>query len=104
MSQAIVVFCTCVDEKEALSIASALVDGRLAACVNILPAVRSVYRWNGQIESAEEVLLLIKTIQERFAALRDRIAQLHSYDTPEIIAVSIIDGSEKYLSWLQEQV
>lgn len=104
MSEAIVVFCTCADEDQALRMASPLIRDRLAACVNILPAVRSVYRWKEEIETAQEILLLIKTTQERFPAVRDRIAQLHSYETPEIIALPIIEGSEKYLSWLQQQV
>ena len=89
---------------EAQRIAHAVVSERLAACVNILPAIQSVYRWQEKIESAEEVLMLMKTTQERFPALRDRIVQLHSYDTPEIIALTIAAGAEKYLAWLGSQV
>lgn len=104
MSDAIVVFCTCTDQEQALRIANALVDDRLAACVNLLPPVQSIYRWQENKECAEEILLLIKTTQERFPALRERILELHSYDTPEVICMAIADGSEKYLSWLRLQV
>ncbi len=104
MTDSVVVFCTCEDRQQAARIAEALVEGGLAACVNILPEIHSVYRWQGNVETAAEVLLLIKTTGDRFPALRDRVQQLHTYDTPEIVAVPIIDGSEKYLSWLREQV
>jgi periplasmic divalent cation tolerance protein len=72
--------------------------------VNILSPIRSIYRWQGQIETAAEVLLLIKTTEERFSALQQRIRDLHTYKTPEIIAVPIVAGLEKYLTWLREQV
>ncbi len=98
------VFCTCENQPQGMQIGEALVRERLAACVNILPPIQSIYRWEGNIETAEEVLLLIKTTRDRFPALRDRIQQLHSYDTPEIIAIPITDGSEKYLAWLGAQV
>ena len=104
MTDSVIVLCTCANHEEAARLAHALVEERLAACVNILPPIRSVYRWQGVVESAEEVLLLIKTIEPRFPALRDRILELHSYDVPEIIAVPITGGSEKYLSWLRDQV
>ena len=99
-----VVLCTCESRQQALTIAEALVDSRMAACVNVLPGIHSVYRWQGNVETAAEVLLLIKTTQECFAAMRDLIGELHSYDTPEIIALPVVEGSEKYLSWLREQV
>lgn len=104
MTDALVVMCTCGDEQEALRIANALIEAHAAACVNILPAIQSVYRWQEKIESAREVLLLIKTTRERFSELRERIVELHSYDTPEIIAVGIEEGLEKYLVWLRGQV
>jgi len=104
MSDLIVILCACGDETEALRVANALIDDRLAACVNALPAMQSVYRWKGSIETAREVLLLIKTTGDRFPALRDRILELHSYETPEIIALPIVAGAEKYLAWLREQV
>jgi periplasmic divalent cation tolerance protein len=104
MSKAIVVFCTCGDADEARRIAHDLVESRLAACVNILPSIESVYRWQGGIEAAREVLLLIKTIEERFRDLEQRIRHLHSYDTPEIIALPVSAGLDKYLAWIGESV
>jgi periplasmic divalent cation tolerance protein len=100
MTDALIVFCTCSNRDEALKLAQAIVTDAAAACVNIIPAVESVYRWQGKIETAQEVLLLIKTTQSQFGALRDFILNLHSYDTPEVIAVSVVDGSAKYLAWL----
>ncbi len=104
MTNAVVVLCTCADRGEAARIAQALVGAHLAACVNILPGITSIYRWQGKVEEAEEVLLFAKTTLERFPGLRDRITELHSYETPEIIAVPIAEGSEKYLRWLGEEV
>jgi periplasmic divalent cation tolerance protein len=103
MSEAWIVLCTCGSRDEADSIASTLVNERLAACVNILPPVQSVYRWQGAVERADEILLVIKTTAARFSALRDRIQAIHSYDTPEIIAIEAAAGSERYLTWLGEQ-
>jgi periplasmic divalent cation tolerance protein len=104
MTDAVIILCTCGKEGEALAIANALIEARLAACVNLLPPIQSIYRWQGEVEIAQEVLLIIKTTQERFPAVRDRIAQLHTYDTPEIIAIPVMNGSDKYLAWLREQV
>ena len=104
MSQVLIVFCSCGAEEEATRIASALVEERLAACVNILPGMQSIYRWHGVIERAGELLLLIKTTEAQLAALRVRIEALHSYDTPEVIALPIAGGSERYLAWLREQL
>jgi periplasmic divalent cation tolerance protein len=104
MRDVVVIFCTCGTHDEALAIANSLVEARLAACVNVLPPVHSIYRWEGKLETAHEVLLIIKTTQERFPAVRDRITQLHTYDTPEIIAMPVVEGSDKYLDWLRDQV
>lgn len=104
MSNVLLVLCTCENHEQALDIASALVEARLAACVNILPPVFSIYRWQGKIERAEEVPLVIKTTEERFPALRDRIQQLHTYEVPEVIALPVSAGSEKYLDWVRQQV
>jgi len=100
----LMVYCTCPTESAATGLANELVQRRLAACVNILPAVQSVYRWEGKVESAGEFLLLIKTTEERFPALRDGIEELHSYETPEIIGVPIAYGADKYLAWIRESV
>ena len=104
MTDAVIVLCTFANEQDALCIGSAVVQARLAACVNVLPGIRSIYRWKGEIEQADEILLLIKTTQQSFPALRDRIKELHPYETPEIIAVPIGDGLADYLAWIREQV
>ncbi len=104
MTDAIMVLCTCSTEQEAIRIADALVETRLAACVNVLPTVQSIYHWQGKVETADEALLLIKTTQERFPAICERIVDLHSYEVPEIVALPIVEGSKKYLAWLREQV
>jgi periplasmic divalent cation tolerance protein len=101
----LVVLVTCGSRAEARKIASAVVDARLAACVNILNApVESVYRWKGKVESANEFLLVMKTTEARFARLRDVVLKAHSYDVPEIIALPIARGSAKYLDWIAESV
>ena len=84
--------------------ARALVEERLAACVNRIAPVQSVYRWQGKVEQSEEELLIVKTRKALFAALESRVRELHSYSVPEIIAVPIVDGSEGYLRWLGEQL
>jgi len=100
MTDALIVFCTCSSREEASKLAHSLVCEGAAACVNIVPAVESVYRWEGKIESAQEILLLIKTTRSQFAALRELIVKLHSYETPEVIALPVTDGLAKYLAWL----
>ena len=97
-----IVFSTAGSEQEAHKIAHILVKRRLAACVNILPQVQSIYRWKGEIESAQEWLLLIKTRADKFPAVRDAIGELHSYEVPECIVLEIEDGSLPYLQWLEK--
>ena len=97
-----IVLSTAGSEQEAHKIAHILVKRRLAACVNILPQVQSIYRWKGEIESAQEWLLLIKTRADKFPAVRDAIGELHSYEVPECIVVAIEDGSLRYLQWLEK--
>lgn len=95
--------CTCPDAASAAAIARALVDERLAACVNQLPGLHSVYRWQGRVEQAEEVLLLIKTTEDRLAALMDRVQALHPHELPEVLAVQAAGGLAPYLDWVVEQ-
>jgi periplasmic divalent cation tolerance protein len=105
MTDKLVVLVTCRSAKEAERIAHSLVHQRLAACGNTLHTpVRSIYRWKEKIESAREVLLIIKTSRRRFPALQAAIKRLHSYEIPEIIALPIAAGSQSYLSWLAESV
>jgi periplasmic divalent cation tolerance protein len=100
-----VVLVTCSSAAEARRIAQAVVKARLAACVNILPgAVTSVYRWKGNVESARERMIMIKTSRKRFDKLRAAVEHLHSYDVPELVALPIVAGSPKYLGWLEENL
>ena len=100
---ALIVFCTCPNEAVADRITLALVEERLAACVNRLPGVVSVYRWQGTVQRDTEVQLVIKTTRQRFDALRDRILALHPYELPEIAAVDIALGSAPYLAWIESE-
>jgi periplasmic divalent cation tolerance protein len=105
MTDKIVVLVTCGSAKEARKIARAVVEQRLAACVNIATSpVQSIYRWKGRVESAKEFLLIIKTTQSRFAKLSAAVKRLHSYDVAEIIALPIAGGAATYLNWLSESV
>ena len=99
-TQALLVIANCPDEACANRIALAVVEAGLAACVNLLPRVQSVYRWQGAIESASEVPLLIKTTAGRYTELETAIRALHPYDVPEIIALPIAQGLPAYLDWL----
>ena len=99
-TEAIVVLMTAADKDEAGRIAEMLVDARLAACVQILPEIKSVYRWKGEVQREQETLLLAKTTRSRFAELEDRVRAMHSYETPEIIALPVTGASEPYLKWL----
>ena len=104
-TDAIVVLVTCKSKAEARRIAMALVKKRLAACGNILQSpLGSIYRWKDKIERAKEYLLILKSTQRAFAALEREVKRLHSYDVPEIIAVPVGHGSEKYLAWIAESV
>ena len=99
-----IVLSTAGSEDEARKIAQALVGRRLAACVNILGPIHSVYRWKGAVESAPEHLLIIKTTVSAFSRVRDAIRELHSYELPECVVLSVETGSEDYLRWIDESV
>jgi periplasmic divalent cation tolerance protein len=102
MSDPIVVLVTCGSEEEALKIANALVDDHLAACVNLVSPVRSIYRWEGKIWDENEWLLIIKTQNHKFEELEKKVTSLHSYSVPEIISLPIGEGSRPYLEWIEE--
>src|SRR5512144_2104883 len=103
MTEFIIVLITAPKEEEAQRIAQDIVLSRLAACVNIVKDIRSIYRWKGKIEDEGEVLMIVKTRLDLFGNLKKRVKELHSYSVPEIIAVPLIEGSEEYLSWLKEE-
>jgi periplasmic divalent cation tolerance protein len=99
-----IVLTTAGSREEAQKIAHALVDRRLAACVNIVGSIESVYRWKDAVESAQEWLLIIKTTSEAFERVRQAIRELHSYELPECVQIPIEAGSEEYLRWIAENV
>ena len=103
MSDAISVYIVTADAAEAGRIAEALVGERLAACVNILGPVQSIYRWQGQVERAAEVALIAKSRRARFDDLAARVRELHSYDTPAIVAWPIVAGDAAYLDWIETE-
>jgi periplasmic divalent cation tolerance protein len=113
MTDKIVVLTTCDSEAAATKLARELVEARVAACVNIVPGIRSVYRWDvsgkdaqgkDAIEDAEEWLLVIKSRRDLFGELRAAVAQLHTYDIPELVALPVVEGSEPYLAWMDQQL
>lgn len=104
MTDKIVVMSTCGSAEEAQRLARELVAQRVAACVNIVAPVRSIYRWNGRIEETDERLLIVKTTRSRFDRLRTILEAAHSYELPEVLALPVIAGSPNYLAWLENEV
>ncbi|MBS1853862.1 MAG: divalent-cation tolerance protein CutA [Acidobacteria bacterium] len=100
MTDKIVVLCTCASPEDGESLGRALVEAGHAACVSVVPAALSIYRWKGEIQSARESLLLIKSSRARFDALRGAIESMHSYEVPEVLALPVVDGAPNYLAWL----
>jgi periplasmic divalent cation tolerance protein len=97
----LLVLSTCPDRAKAEALARALVADTLAACVNIVPGLRSIYSWQGTVHEDDEVLLLVKTTADRFEALRERILELHPYETPEVVALELANGHDAYLRWIE---
>lgn len=98
----IVILVTCAKEEEADRIATEIVTEKLAACINVIPRIRSYYIWEGKLQKDEEYLLLIKSLPGKVKKLEETIQRLHSYDIPEFIILPLIGGSEKYLGWMEE--
>ena len=104
MTDKIIVFVTCESKEQAETIAQAVVSDKLAACVNVLPGIRSCYVWEGKLTWSSELLLLIKTTRGRFEQLKSKIRELHSYAVPEIVGVTIDEAFDKYIDWIDECV
>ena len=104
MTDKVVILVTTASRDEGKKIARHLVEARLAACVNVSQSLESVYRWEGQVVEEAEFLLIIKSSRELFSEIRTAIAKLHSYKTPEIICLPIVDGSRSYLEWVSDSV
>ena len=104
MTDKIIVFVTCESREQAENIAQSVVTDKLAACVNVLPGIRSCYVWEKKLTWSDEVLLLIKTTRGRFDQLQDRVKELHSYSLPEIVGVTIDDAFDKYIDWIDSSV
>jgi len=104
MTDKIVVLTTCSSREEAQRIARRLVELRLAACVQVSSPIQSVYHWQGAVEESEETLLLIKSSRPLWERLRGEIARLHSYSTPEVVALPIIEGAPEYLTWMEREL
>ena len=100
MTGAVVVLVSCPSPEKAAEIARALVEERLAACGSVVPAVRSIYRWEGKVQDDAEALLVVKTAGDRFEALRARVQALHPYEVPEVIALPVEQGNAPYLDWI----
>lgn len=99
-----VILCTCPNEDTAARLARGLIETRLAACVNILPGVRSIYRWQDEVSDDAEALLLIKTVPSRFGQLESWVREHHPYEVPEVLALQAEKGSEDYLAWIEASV
>ena len=104
MTDKIVVLSTFASAEEARRVARALVEKKLAACVSVVPGIRSVYRWEDAIVDEEEVLLVIKSSRALIQELTDEIERLHSYEVPEVIALPVVDGAERYLAWMNREL
>jgi periplasmic divalent cation tolerance protein len=104
MTDALVVLCTCPDTKVAVALAEGLVEKDYAACVNILPQIRSIYRWQGEMHSDSEVLMIIKTNQHGYVKLERWLLDNHPYDLPEVLALTVEAGANDYLDWIDQTI
>jgi periplasmic divalent cation tolerance protein len=101
MTDVVLILTTVPDDARGEALAQTLVEERLAACVNVLPAMTSIYRWRGAVERDSERQLVVKTTRDRIEAVRERIAQLHPYELPELLVVDVVDGGDSYLKWVR---
>ncbi len=99
----IVIYITCANTEEAEKISSSLIEKKLIACANLVPGIQSLFRWEGEVCKESEILLILKTTDEKFEPILNEVKKLHSYDTPEVIALPIINGSEDYLKWISDE-
>jgi periplasmic divalent cation tolerance protein len=104
MTDKIVVFSACGSAEEAQKLARHLVETRVAACVNVIPGVYSVFHWEGKVDEASEWMLIIKSTRARLEQLKSELRKVHSYSVPEVVAVPIVDGSTDYLDWMDREV
>ena len=104
MTDALIVFTTFANEDDAARVGRVLVEERLAACANVLPGARSIYRWKGEIADEREVMAVLKARKQDWTALLSRLHELHPYETPECLAVRVASGAPKYLAWLEESL
>ena len=104
MTDKIIVFSACESRQEAEKIALSLVERHLAACVNLIPGVESIYRWRGAVERSKEFLLVIKSSRELLPDLQAELSRMHSYEIPEVLAMPIVDGAESYLNWMDREL
>ena len=100
MTDKVVVLSTCATREEAEKLARVLLDARLAACVNVIPGIRSYYRWKGAIESADECLLVVKSARDLIGPIGALLEKEHSYEVPEMLALPVVEGAANYLNWL----
>lgn len=104
MTDKVIVLATCPSKEEAKRIARALVMERLAACVNVIEGVHSIYHWQGSLHESEEVMLVVKSRRDLLGRLQEHLANMHSYEVPETIAIPVVDGSPAYLEWLDREL
>jgi periplasmic divalent cation tolerance protein len=104
VTEALIAFTAFANEEDAARVARVLVEERLVACANLLPGARSLFRWEGRVADEREVVVLLKTRKQDWAALMSRLHDLHPYDTPELVAVRVAAGAPKYMAWLEAQL
>ena len=103
VGQVLVILVTAANQKEAIRIGEGMVHAKLAACANIIPGIQSIYRWKGKVVKSQEVLLILKSTRPRYHALEKAIKAMHTYETPEIIALPVKEGLDQYIGWVRSE-